>query len=188
MNLKKYKEKIIAIVIFILANIICPIFVSKVENIDFKNAFAIMWRKIFEFIGNILNFSIPVWVIIIIIAIIYIILRIYLKINETKDEDESWYKNYSSNKYNGLLYEWKYNKIGNQIGMKDVTPICEKCRGNVLPKDVNYYKTVLYCPNCDRTYKKPDEEEYNSARVYFNNKLRKIIEEHNQKVKIDCQK
>ena len=81
MNLKKYKEKIIAIVIFILANIICPIFVSKVENIDFKNAFAIMWRKIFEFIGNILNFSIPVWVIIIIIAIIYIILRIYLKIN-----------------------------------------------------------------------------------------------------------
>ena len=43
MNLKKYKEKIIAIVIFILANIICPIFVSKVENIDFKNAFAIMW-------------------------------------------------------------------------------------------------------------------------------------------------
>lgn len=180
MNLKKYKEKIIAIVIFILANIICPIFVSKVENIDFKNAFAIMWRKIFEFIGNILNFSIPVWVIIIIIAIIYIILRIYLKINETKDEDESWYKNYSSDTYNGLLYEWRYDRIGNQIEMKDITPICAECKGNILPKDVGY-NTVLYCPNCNKTYKQLYKEDYDSARVYFNNKLRKIIKEHNEK-------
>lgn len=187
MNLKKYKEKIIAVAIFILANIICPIFVSKFENIDFKNAFAIMWKKIFEFIGNILTFSIPVWVIIIIIAILYIILRIYLKIDEAKDEDESWYKNYSSDIYNGLLYEWRYNRIGNQIEIKDVTPICAECKGNILPRDVGY-NTALYCPNCQKTYKQPNEEEYNSARVYFNNKLRKIIEEHNRKVKMDCQK
>ena len=187
MNFKKYKEKIIAVVIFILANIICPIFVSKFENIDFKNAFAIMWKKIFEVIGNILTFSIPVWVIIIIIVILYIILRIYLKIDEAKDEDESWYKNYSSDIYNGLLYEWRYNRIGNQTEIKDVTPVCVECKGNILPKDAGY-KTVLYCPNCNKTYKNPDREEYDSARVYFNNKLKKIIEEHNQKVKMDCQK
>jgi len=50
MKQKKYKEKIIAIGIFILANIICPILVSKFENIDLKNAFTIMWKKIFEVI------------------------------------------------------------------------------------------------------------------------------------------
>ena len=49
MKIKKYKEKIIAVVIFILANIICPIIVSKIENVDFKNAFTIIWKKIFEF-------------------------------------------------------------------------------------------------------------------------------------------
>lgn len=45
--MKKHKEKIIAVVVFILANIICPILVSKVENIDFINAFITMWKAIY---------------------------------------------------------------------------------------------------------------------------------------------
>lgn len=182
MKIKKYKEKIIAVVIFILANIICPIIVSKIENIDFKNAYTIIWKKIFEFIGNVLTFSIPIWGIIIAILVLYIILRSYLKITEVDNKDESWYKSYSSDMYNGLLYEWRYNRIGNQIEIKDVMPICAECKGNILPKDAGY-KTVLYCPNCDITYKKPDKQEYDSARVYFNNKLRKIIKEYNEKQK-----
>lgn len=182
MKIKKYKEKIIAVVIFILANIICPIIVSKIENVDFKNAFTTIWKKIFEFIGNVLTFPIPIWGIIIAIFVLYIIPRIYLKITEVDNKDESWYKNYSSDMYNGLLYEWRYNRIGNQIEIKDVTPICAECKGNILPKYAGY-KTVLYCPNCDRTYKQPDEEEYDSARVFFNNKLRKIIKEYNEKQK-----
>ena len=176
--MKKHKEKIIAVVVFILANIICPIFVSKVENIDFINAFITMWKAIWQFILNILTFSIPIWVIIITIIIIYIFIKIYLMVIEI-EEDNSWYEKYSRDKYDGLLYEWKYNRIDNKIEMIDVTPICENCKGNVLPRDVGY-NTILYCPNCNKTYKRPNKEEYDSARVYFNNKLKKTIDEHNK--------
>ena len=179
MKLDKIKKKIIPIGLFILANIICPIIVSKIENINYKDAFFSLWTKIINFAKNILTFSIPIWAILIIITILYIILKIYLKLSDLKTEDDSWYKDYSSDTYNNLMYEWKYNRIGNQIEMKDVIPICEKCKGNVLPKESGY-NTILYCPNCNKSYKNPNSEEYDSARVYFNNKLRKIIQEHNK--------
>ena len=95
-----------------------------------------------QFILNILTFSIPIWVIIITIIIIYISIKIYFRVTEI-EEYNSWYEKYSRDK---------------EVG----------------------YNTILYCPNCNKKYKRPNKEEYDSARVYFNNKLKKIIDEHNK--------
>lgn len=182
MKIKEYKDKIIAVVVFLLANIICPIIVSKIQNIDFINAFVTMWKKIFEVLITILKFPIPVWVIILTIFIIYICLRIYLVIIDRTAEDESWYKNYSSDTYNGIMYEWTYSKYGNTIKMEKITPICKKCNGNVTVKHNGYYSS-LYCPNCNQTYNNPNSEEYDSAKTYFNNTLKKLIDKHNESLK-----
>lgn len=183
----KFKKYIIGIGSAVVIELIKDVIVSWVHSIDLKSAFVYSWNKIIEFIFNILNFPIPIWGILIAIVILYIVLRLYYKITETNIEDQSWYKDYSNGRYNGLMYEWQYDRIGNIIEMKNVIPICEDCMGNVLPKE-NGYKEMLYCPNCNKNYKKPNKEEYDSAKTYFNNKLKKIIKEHNEKQKTDCKK
>ena len=71
--------------------------------------------------------------------------------------------------------------------MRDITPICKECEGNLVEKEIGT-QYVLYCPNCRIEYKEPDRDEYKSAEVYFNNKLKKIVNEYNEKIKKDYQK
>ena len=84
-------------------------------------------------------------------------------------ESKRWYKGSSKDTYNGLMYEWTYNKNSNVIKMENIIPICNKCKRNVTIKH-NGYRSSLHSPNCNQTYNHPDSEKYDSAKTYFNNK------------------
>lgn len=152
------------------------------------NLIRIMWNTIFKFVSTILKFNIPVWIIFLIVFLVYIALKIIIRIEECRNSDNNWYREYTEEYYKGVLYNWSYYiDFEGKLDLKNFTPICIYCRGNLTKTshygNSHYMIPKLYCPNCNKVLKTPPSEELNEAMLYVRNKLKKKLEEKIEKNK-----
>ena len=177
------ENKIISTIIAgVTVELIATAIIIEINKLDLIKSTKIIWSAIFRFFSAILNFNIPVWIILIVIIILYIVLRIIIRIKEYQNSDESWYKDYTEENYRGVLYNWSYYKtFEGKIDLSNFTPICIYCRGNLTTTNhygnSHYMTQRLYCPNCDKVLETPSSEDINQAQVFVRNNLKKRLEE-----------
>ena len=173
------------IIVGVTIELISTGILSAIHSVDFIKSTKMLWNAIYNFISTILNFKISVWFIIATLFILYLVLLLIIKINETKDTDNSWYEGYTTDSYRGVLYNWDYYKdYDGKLDLKNFRPICKYCKGNLTLTEKygnSYYMTPqLYCPNCDKILETPSSEEIRQAELFVRNNLKKRLEEKNR--------
>jgi len=173
-----------AITIGVVINLISSVIYSKIENVDFITGFVELWKKLFNFFIMIINFRIPVWVIIIVLFIFFVIIKIYIAIIDSKEKYQPKYMNYLSDTYKGIIYQWELNKYGNGIKLENIIPVCN-CGGQFTMKqkhkNIHYGSPKLYCVNCDKIIEENfDEEVLQDAELYFTNKVRQLMKKEQE--------
>lgn len=143
--------------IAVLSPIITTSIVAIIKGINFIDAI----KYIINIIKIVLDYKISVKTIAIIIILLYIVLRIYIKILELKEEGKPKWLNYTQDIYKGWHFKWEYTKGYDTYSIKNLRPICEcGCGLSIKERHHNTYYSngVLVCPKCDRTYNSIDEE------------------------------
>ena len=173
------------VIIGVTIELISTGMLSAIHKVDFIKSTKMLWNAIYNFISIILNFKIPVWFIITTLFILYLILLLIIKINETKISNNSWYESYIMDSYKGVLYNWYYYKnYEGKLDLKGFRPICKYCKGDLTMTEKygnsHYMTPKLYCPNCDKVLETPSEEEIMQAELFVRNNLKKRLEEKNR--------
>ena len=163
---------------------------SVIHNVGFIKSTKMLWNAIYNFISTILNFKIPVWFIIATLFILYLVLLLIIKINETKNTDNSWYESYTTDSYRGVLYNWYYYKnFEGGLELKGFRPICKYCKGDLTMtekyKNSHYMIPKLYCPNCDKVLETPSKEEMVQAELFVRNNLKKKLKDKIEEDKLN---
>lgn len=161
----------------ILVTVIGGLILTKIEDVKFLEGVTSFVLLIWNFVKSILSYSIPVWVIILIIVALFMILLIISKFQTLNQPRKvSWYENYNEEKYKGVLYSWNYVTNYGEVSIKHLRPICPNCRGELteVPSSRGSYHMYLqlFCPNCDKETKTPTSEELKIAEVFIYNKLK----------------
>lgn len=192
-NLMKENKIISTIIVGVAVELIATAIISGINKVDLIKSTELLWNVIFKFFSTILNFNIPVWMILIAIFLLYILLRIIIKIKENENFDNEWYENYTTDNYKGVLYNWYYYKnFEGQLDLNNFRPICTYCRGNLTItnnyRNSHYMTPHLYCPNCDKVLETPSREDINQAELFVRNNLKKRLEEKIEKNKLENKK
>lgn len=143
-------------VIAVLSPIITTSIVAIIKGINFIDAI----KYIVNIIKIVLDYKISVKIIAIII-LLYIVLRIYIKILELKEEGKPKWLKYTQDIYKGWHFKWEYSKGYDTYSIKNLRLICEYgCGLSIKGRHYSTYYSngVLVCPKCDRTYNSIDEE------------------------------
>lgn len=172
------------VIIGVTIELISTGMLSVIHKVDFIKSTKMLWNTIYNFISIIFNFKIPVWFIVATLFILYLILLLVIKINETKSSNNSWYESYKMDSYKGVLYNWYYHKnYEGKLDLKGFRPICKYCKGDLTMTEKygnsHYMIPKLYCPNCDKVLETPSEEEMMQAELFVRNNLKKKLEEKN---------
>lgn len=161
----------------ILVTIIGGLILTRIEDVKFLEGVTSFILLIWNFAKSILSYSIPVWVIILIIGALFMILLFISKFKALNQPRKiSWYEDYNEEKYKGVLYSWDYVTNYGEVSIKHLRPICQKCKGELTeaPSSRGSYRMYLqlFCPNCDKETKTPTSEELKIAEVFIYNKLK----------------
>lgn len=107
-------------------------------------------KTIWEWVLSIFTFSIPFWIILVTVIIIFIVKRIIRYIPESKPD----FLNYTSDVIEGIKCEWSFNTYGGQLSFYGNTPVpvCNNCDGFLVLDSSDYYILQLKCEHC--SYKK----------------------------------
>lgn len=150
--------------IAILSPIITTVIVAIVKDINFIEAI----KYIVNIIKIILDYKISVKMIALIVIILYIALRIYIKVLEFKEQQNPRWLNYTKDKYKEWYFKWEYGKYCNTYNIKNIRPICE-CGCGLTYKERHhntYYSNgVLICPKCDNSYNAINDEIINDFKT-----------------------
>lgn len=192
-NWMKENKIISTIIVGVAVELIATAIISGINKVDLIKSTELLWNVIFKFFSTILNFNIPVWMILIAIFLLYILLRIIIKIKENENFDNKWYENYTADNYKGVLYNWYYYKnFEGQLDLNNFRPICTYCRGNLTTtnnyRNSHYMTPHLYCPNCDKVLETPSREDINQAELFVRDNLKKRLEEKIEKNKLENKK
>lgn len=184
------KKKIINIVKKIgIAGIVTTIIVNvishKIEDINYFELLQKMCNESLEFIKSIINFELPIWGFLIFIILLIIMIKIYVKLQNIKNESiESKWDKYKTEKYEGLIYSWEYWDDFGEKKIRNLKPICE-CGCDLLVRDSyqnrHTIQGFLVCPNCGKAYRnnfRENKEAVSKIIVYKHNKM---IEEYKKK-------
>ena len=109
-NWMKENKIISTIIVGVAVELIATAIISGINKVDLIKSTELLWNIIFKFFSTILNFNIPVWMIVIAIFLLYILLRIIIKIKENENFHNEWYESYTTDSYKGVLYNWDYYK------------------------------------------------------------------------------
>lgn len=185
-NWMKENKIISTIIVGVAVELIATAIISGINKVDLIKSTELLWNIIFKFFSTILNFNIPVWIILIVIFLLYILLRIIIKIKENENFHNEWYESYTTDSYKGVLYNWDYYKnFEGQLDLSNFRPICTYCRGNLTTtnnyRNSHYMIPHLYCPNCDKVLETPSREDINQAELFVRNNLKKRLEEKIEK-------
>ena len=180
-NWIKENKILTTIITGVIIEIVASTIISITKEIDFLKATKIFWNTLISFFGKILNFKIPIWSILVVGLLLYIILLIIIKIEESKTTSKTWYEDYTKDNYKSVLYCWNYYKtFDGKIDLKDFRPICNLCNGDLTItnsyRNSHYMTPQLYCPNCDKVLKTPSSEEIEQAELFVRNNLKKRYE------------
>lgn len=192
-NWMKENKIISTIIVGVAVELIATAIIGGINKVDLIKSTELLWNVIFKFFSTILNFNIPVWIILIAIFLLYILLRIIIKIKENENFDNEWYESYTTDSYKGVLYNWDYYKnFEGKIDLNNFRPICIYCKGNLTTTkehgNSHYMTPHLYCPNCDEVLKTPSSEDINQAELFVRNNLKKRLEEKIEKNELENKK
>jgi hypothetical protein len=125
--------------------------------------------SLFNSIYLFLKISIPIWILLIILAAAIIILFIYRVIKETLSEFPISWKEYTSDNFFGIKFRWGYNNIDNSIDW-----ICCYCPSDDTELIINRdrYNLVFKCETCGKEYE--PIEVYNGKYIYFSNFIDRV--------------
>ena len=121
-----------------------------------------------------------------IIILLYIVLRIYIKVLEIKEEQNPKWINYTKDTYKGWYFKWEYSKYYDTYSIKNLRTICE-CGCGLSNKrrhhNIYYSNGILVCPKCDRSYdywKKVHDE-------YFTEEFKECNKEFYEQAPMVCE-
>ncbi|MCR8641466.1 hypothetical protein NV379_02240 [Paenibacillus sp. N1-5-1-14] len=180
-----FKHPITASVIssFIILAIITP-FVSYVKSIPLIESIKVIW----EVILSVLNFGVPIWIIICFFVVFWIIVKV---LNSKSSTEIHPFNSYKEDIIEGVKWEWEWIKMYDgsyDVNKNTLVPTCKKCKGLLIlkPDSGDYYysdRQVLYCEHCDSKHKtlQDPEELINKVKREIIRKVRsgewKLIED-----------
>lgn len=184
----KFKNVVIGVCTAIFVNVASSCIYAKIKSVDFFTAFNTIWRLFIDIITYKLQINIQVWQLLLIGLVLALIVT--LAINYTgkaKKNTKPEFMNYTTGVYKDIRYKWRIKKnYDNQLEICDFRPICD-CGAELTTKNKhgdNYYFTdKLFCVNCDKII----PHDFNiyilkDAKLFFENVLRKKVDEHNKKL------
>lgn len=154
----KFKKLIVnPWLIAILSPIVTTYIVAIVKNIKFLDAI----KVICNFIQDVLNYKISLKFNVLFILILFIIIKIYIKIVELKKDSEPLWLNYTKDTYGEWYFSWEYEKHYNNYSIENIHPIC-RCGCSLSKRrqhnNMHYGNGVLVCPKCDACYESISDE------------------------------
>lgn len=188
--MKEKKSKLKVVIISLITLIILPIVVNvishKIEDINFLEKLKNIFMVMLNFFSGIVNFKIPLWIIIVGIVMVIFIMKVYFH-NKNKFEikNEHEWEKYNIEEYKGLRYTWKCdNYLGKKV-IKELKPICE-CGCDLIVTDSykNYHKIYGYlvCPNCNKGYENNFDENKEAVEKIIVFKYNNMIEKYNNSI------
>ncbi len=166
-------QAISAVSIAVVGNFVWAILQAVLNKVNFFEAVLDTPTMILSFVWGLLSANIPVWSVILVIGIAIFGPWMYSRWSASAPSDNP-IKDYNNDVYKNQKYRWHWES--NQ--MKELTPICNKCSGNLVCDELDRYSAWLLCPNCDTRYPNIDRTTLVHAETYFVNKAnRKIREE-----------
>jgi len=158
-KIKKYLSNpwIFAIGTTIIAFFVTTILNSFIKDINFKDSFFGIIKIIGQIFFNILTFRIYVWIIILVLLFLFALILILPIFAKKEIDDVPTYRNYRYFKYKEWLFTWDYSSSRYGIQIKNVRPICMKCKCELSQNSYSAmggggYRYYFYCPNCEEKY------------------------------------
>lgn len=159
----------LSLLLGVVGNLVWSIIQIGLNKVNFFEAFWQVPNAVFSFVVYLLTLNVPVWSVLLVIAVVILLFWFYVKITDKPQKNEPPYKDYLTDFYKGQKYRWRY--YDNVI--ERLRPVCNECDGELAPDSLSGYN--LICPNCDKQYRKPDVAELNLAMTYFINKANKKL-------------
>lgn len=169
--LKKLFRNPLFITVFggIVSTVASSLIVSKVQSISIVDAIGTVVGNIYRFLIKVLLFEIPVWIILVGIALIIFALYIVAKIQDSKVQNPI--QDYTEDIIDGIRWQWNWinwqrtNIFGDHILP---TPICINCEGNLVVNKVGYGEHLI-CRHCG--FDKHMNNEYTYYHDYIRNEI-----------------
>lgn len=124
---------------------------------------------------NILNFTIPFWILILIV-IFWKILKLTFFKRGTERNNSLEFLNYNEDDFDGLKWRWQWKKNSSgKYNVDNLTIVCSKCQ---TPMKFDAFSNCYICPRCNkriRDFKSP----YDVESVIIDNLNRGIINSKN---------
>jgi len=173
---------VVGIGVFIIGYLFTSLLNKLMTGVAFKTSL----RTVLVFIWKVLNFGVPLWLIIIILLLVRLIFK-FLKASVGELNPEWWY--YRKDEFNvrlssdggdeipipfqdpkfdevrakgmqvleTLLFKWKYYRNSDgEYIITDITPICKNCECTLISENPWF----LTCPNCQQEYLLPRNFDY----------------------------
>lgn len=175
---------IISVIVIFMRDVLVNVISTKIENWQFEKIIKGVGESIKNFFTNIFGFTIPLWVILLVIGSIYAIYTVlkYIKritSTERNNKEFKWDK-YKCEEYEGLKYTWEYESYLGERKIKNLRPIC-KCGCDLVQKYYNM-REYLVCPNCAKKYENnflKNREAVEKLIIYNYNKM---VQDYNNKI------
>lgn len=180
--MKKLLKKVsISTIIMSISAFILPIIqgiiTHKLEDFNYFNMVKNTIIFIFKCIVIVMTFSIPLWIILIILSVI-IIYKYYSNIYNYYNKNKKL-KLYKTQCYEGLIYTWEYSTKNGKNIVEKIKPICE-CGCDLMVestyKGKYKYKGYLVCPSCHKGYKNNFEKNKDAVKRLVIFKYNKMID------------
>lgn len=172
--MKKIIKAILGFLLTVVGEVIAGIILSYINNVNFISGFWIAIKASFKYLWLFITFKVPLWIIVMIIVIFYIIKKYWKRSKckiPTKSNKEILLETYTEDIYDGMNYRWRWCNTSNGPSVMDLMLIC-KC-GCVLDYDIFDYD--IQCPDCKKKYANNVDER--AAERTFENRFRKKLKE-----------
>lgn len=153
-KIKKVLSNVWVIGVFspIIGTIIISAFTALIKQINFFVAL----KLILMWIVKVITFRIPLYIIIIVILSLFFAIKVYVKIQDSKESNLPKWLKYTKIQYKNWFMAWEYElNYDNKYKIESVRPIC-KCGCELSFKEsyknAFYGNGVLVCPKCESTY------------------------------------
>ena len=133
-------------------------------------------KAVLQFVGNaivaFLNFDLKVWWVLVVLALLFAALLIYVKILDTKQKDTPIpFLSYTKDSMLGLAWEWEYSKTyDGKYTISNLHPVCSNC--GMRLKQGGMYGLEMECLRCNTT-KKWEDHYLTDAQLLIEDNIKK---------------
>ncbi|WP_010249237.1 hypothetical protein [Acetivibrio cellulolyticus] len=118
-----------------------------------------------SFILKFLTFGIPVWIILVVLLILFVVLKVYIAYQDSIFKAKSFLQ-YREDVFDSLIYKWNYfEDYGGKYDITEVRVFCPHCKCQMI-----YDGYILKCINCGLIHNK-DLKTENEIKILIYHKL-----------------